>query len=86
MNMLVRIENYTFKPLKKKGKWNKYIDAFMESGEALVVYKCSDLTELKSANAGLHKVIKERNLKDIICVRMSSKDCVIGLERVNHDD
>ena len=83
--MLVRIENYTFKPIRKKGKWEKYIDEFLESKEQSVAYKVSDMKELGSANTGLHKSVKAKNLKGIVKIRISYKDLVVGLERVVHE-
>lgn len=83
--MLVKIENYSFRKKATKGKYRVYIDAFVESNEQVIAWKCSDIKEVKRCVTGFNKVVKDRNLKDLIKVRSCAEDLVIGLERVIHD-
>lgn len=79
--MLRRIENYTFKK-SRVGKYRKYFNEFVNSGEKEMYWQCDSAKEAKSARAGLYKEIKERNIPNII-VRVTEIDAVVGMVRID---
>lgn len=79
--MLRRIENYNFKR-GRIGKYRKYLNEFVNSGEKQMYWQCDSAKESKAARAGLTKEVKDRNIANII-VRSSDIDAVVGMERID---
>lgn len=83
---MIKLRNYTFKKKQPKGKYRTLVQYFLDSEEKVMAWECSDWSEMNRVIVGFNKVIKQRNLKDIVRVKQCREDLVVGLERVSEDD
>ena len=82
---MVKIENYVFSKKTTTGKYRTYLDDFLKSKEPSIAWQCADLKEVKACTQGFNKLIRDRRLRDVVRVRSSYIDRVVGLERVTHE-
>ena len=81
-----KLHNYKFKKKQPVGKYRTLVEYFLESGEEVMAWECNDWAEMNRVIVGFNKVIRQRNLKNLVRVKQCREDLVVGLERVNEDD